>query len=328
MSGVELRPLTDVPQEEVLALLRTVLGDGPTGSRDGAFWNWKHRASPFGPSPGLVAVDGSTLVAVRVFLRWRWQAAGRTVEGVRAVDTATHPSWRRRGLFRRLTLDLAERCRKEGTHLVFNTPNRHSRPGYLAMGWHDLGRVPVRLRPVALRRRRGRFADLPSVGELLAADGVAARLAAGADAVPAADERLRTARTSRYLRWRYSDVPVIDYRALWDVGDDGFAALVVRRRRRNGLSEGTVAEILVQGPGGERRGAALLRRVAALSGLHYLAAAAPEDSAGGRCLAAAGFRLPALPGPHFTVRPLAAAPAGRPLELAGWNLSIGELELF
>ena len=44
-----------------------------------------------------------------------------------------------------------EEMTAEGVDVVFNTPNTQSRPGYLKMGWIDVGRLPVAARPTGLR---------------------------------------------------------------------------------------------------------------------------------------------------------------------------------
>ncbi|MGV9270472.1 GNAT family N-acetyltransferase [Kitasatospora sp. NPDC003701] len=144
------RPLAEADLPAVLDLLTASLAGGPTGTRTADFFAWKHRLGPFGASPGLVAeTPDGRLAGVRLFLRWQWHegVTGRTVTAVRPVDTATHPDFQGRGIFRRLTLDLLEQVSGQA-ELVFNTPNGNSLPGYRKMGWQELGRVPVALRPV------------------------------------------------------------------------------------------------------------------------------------------------------------------------------------
>ncbi|MFD9597624.1 GNAT family N-acetyltransferase [Kitasatospora sp. NPDC059973] len=144
------RPLAEDDLPAVLDLLTASLAGGPTGTRTADFFGWKHRLGPFGASPGLVAeTPQGRLAGVRLFLRWQWHegSTGRTVTAVRPVDTATHPDFQGRGVFRRLTLDLLGQVAGEA-ELVFNTPNGNSLPGYRKMGWQELGRVPVALRPV------------------------------------------------------------------------------------------------------------------------------------------------------------------------------------
>lgn len=343
--GLRIVPLEEVPLAEVLGLLRLALGEGSLGRTEAAF-QWKHRESPFGPSPGLAAVaaDG-TLAGVRIFQRWRLSAGGPDLAAARAVDTATHPAWRRRGVFRRLTEELAERLRAEGVALVFNTPNPHSRAGYLAMGWRSLGRVPLSIRPLRpgriaaglLRRRRQEPHPEPPrqppagtrpVAELLADPAAGALLGAWSG-----EPRLHTARTLDYLRWRYASPPgpaeapgAPAYGALWRFEGDAGAAVIARTRERHGLAGILLCEVLTAGGApGERAAAELIEILAASSGADYLAATAARGTPERRALAAAGFAGIALPGPRLTVRGLAAA---APAELAGWRLSAGDLEIF
>lgn len=340
MSGKpRLVAVDEVPEERLLRLVTRGLGHGPAGERSREWWRWKHAASPFGPSYGLVAMDGDEPVALRIFLRWSFAAGQRRVDAVRAVDTVTHPAWRRRGLFRRLTDVLVERVRDDGVQLVFNTPNRFSRPGYLRMGWRRVARVPVLvrpLRPVALlagllpggrsaeRRAGDRPAcDLPTAAELSSQPWLPDLLAAASPD----GGRLRTKRSHEYLNWRYGRVPGIRYHALWDVGDGEGALVVVRPRRRRGLAEVSVAEIVVSsGADAAVRAVGLLREVAACCGGDYLTASAVRDSRERSILQRAGFRWPALPGPTFVVRPLAACEPD-PLRRRSWQLGLGDLEL-
>jgi GNAT superfamily N-acetyltransferase len=340
VAELEVRALRPEDTERVLDLLRSSLGAG-TVPRTRAFWEWKHLENPFGASPGLVALHGEDLVGLRVFLRWRWRFGGEDLGAVRAVDTATHPEWQGRGIFRRLTETLVEELRAEGVAFVFNTPNSKSRAGYLKMGWRDLGRQRVHFRPAGLGvlfggRSAGAQDDAtplaghPKVEELLRRDDLGELLEAcdRGDLVAGA---LRTARSVEYLTWRYGRCPEHDYRALWDLdarsGPGGGAALVFRSRLRRGRREIALSEILV-GSGAEARlrARALLRRVQRTPGGDYLIGLAAAGSPERQVLARSGFWL-TLPGPRLTVRPLAAAAPDR-AALAGWRLSAGDLELF
>ena len=69
----------------------------------------------------------------------------------RAVDTATDPDFQGRGIFTRLTLEALDALPAEGVELVFNTPNARSLPGYLKMGWQEVGRLPAAVRPTRWR---------------------------------------------------------------------------------------------------------------------------------------------------------------------------------
>lgn len=101
-----------------------------------------------GHSLCLVAEEEGALVGLRVFMYWAWRTDGRELAAVRAVDTATHPKQRGRGVFSRLTLAVLEQVRAQGVSFVFNTPDRYSRPGYLRVGWQEVTKVPVFVRPL------------------------------------------------------------------------------------------------------------------------------------------------------------------------------------
>src|SRR5262249_43359766 len=127
-------------------LLRASLGwaDDPGFDR---YFAWKHRENSFGASPSWVAVEAGRIVGFRTFLRWEFvDRQGNRARAVRAVDTATHPDAQGRGIFRRLTLHALDDLARDDVDFVFNTPNDKSRPGYLRMGWVDVGRVGTSVR--------------------------------------------------------------------------------------------------------------------------------------------------------------------------------------
>jgi len=227
MDDFVVRRATAADRGAVTDLLRISLGKEDDPHYE-AFLDWKHQQNPFGVSPAWVALDGSRVVGYRTLLRWRFISAdGKPVSAVRAVDTATDPEYRGRGLFRLLTLGAVADLTREGDAFVFNTPNDSSRPGYLSMGWSPVRRLPVGVLPSGpgslARMLRSRTASLlwsevTDVGmdasEALAHDAICDGLLAHA---PAAG--LRTDRTREYLRWRTSFEP-LRYRVLLrDPGD-------------------------------------------------------------------------------------------------------------
>ena len=322
---LELRAGGPHDTAEVLALLTASMGWVPDEAY-AAFFEWKHRQSPFGESPSWVAVDGGHVVGFRTFTRWEFTAGDRVLRAVRAVDTATHPDHQGRGIFSRLTLRALEELREEGVDFVFNTPNEKSRPGYLKMGWSVVGRQPVHLRPRRLRSLP-RIASSRTAAEkwsLPATTGVDPATAfADTDAVAALlagqprDERLRTRRTVEYLRRRYG-FGLLAYRValLGPSVDEGFA--VYRLRRRGSSVEAAVCDVVA--PGGDRRTVSrLLRNVARSVDADYSVVISASRYAGG------GFvPLPGA-GPLLTWKGVNAA-VQPPAD--DWALSLGDVELF
>ena len=291
------------------------------------FFEWKHEQGPFGRSPAWVAVDGDRVVGFRTFLRWEFEHPdGRVRRGVRAVDTATHPDYQGRGIFRDLTLQALDHLRADGVDFVFNTPNAQSLPGYLKMGWSEVGRLPTAVRPTGV----GALARM--LRSRVPAERWSIPTSAGTPATEAlADERvatllrslpeprgLRTRRSQAYLRWRYGFEPLA-YRVVAVRDDPAEGLAVFRVRRRGAAAEATLCEVLV--PDGAAAAARSLHRdVARARGIDY------AIRLGGPVLNAAGYlRFPGQ-GPMLTWRAVADGaklPARRE-----WDLALGDIELF
>jgi GNAT superfamily N-acetyltransferase len=310
----------------VLDLLRPTLG-WSSDDQFRAFYSWKHEENPFGPSPSWVAVDNGEVVGFRIFLRWDHVAQGGGVlRTVRAVDTATRPSHQGRGIFRQLTLHALDDLRAGGVAFVFNTPNDNSRPGYLKMGWTQVGRLGASVRvtsPVSLWRiARTRVpADLWSVASTAgrpAADVLASPGLPDLLDVVGAPSGLSTHRTPAYLRWRYG-FAALSYRAITLGSDVRNGVAILRLRRRGPSLECALCEVLApaRDPGARR---ALVRSVVRESGADYLI------RLGGSAAYRTGFARVPRQGPILTWRPLQTGVPGRRLD--DWALGLGDIELF
>ena len=235
----------------MLELLSLSLG-WAADERFGEYLEWKHQRNPLGPSPAWLALDDGEVVGYRAFLRWEFEQDGRTVRGARAVDVATHPRARRRGVFRALTSHAIETLRAEGVEVVFTTPNDKAGPGWIDAGARELGRLPVAARirsPRALvRMARSRGAadrwPLPcDVGEPASSSLQDPRVDELLHSLAPA-ERLRTRRTSAFLRWRYG-LESLGYRTM-TVGDDPTDGLVrVPAEASCRCHRGDVCDVLV-----------------------------------------------------------------------------------
>ena len=254
MDELNIRAAYDADRPAILRLLADALG-WEADDRHTGFFEWKHEANPFGRSYAWVAEDPvAGVVGFRTFLRWRFERSGRTVEAVRAVDTATAPTHRGAGVFSRLTAHGLAEVTAAGVGFVFNTPNHQSLPGYLKLGWQQVGRLPVQVRPRSLtaltRSARSRVpAELWSV-PCQAGTAPAEALGDG----PALDDLLssqpahrglRTERTREYLRWRYAGFEPLGYRAVLAGTSLADGVALFRVRRRGAAVECAVVEVVV-----------------------------------------------------------------------------------
>lgn len=304
----------DVDRDEaaVIALLRDSLGwpDDPFFDQ---MFRWKHLEGPWGPSPAWIARDGDTIVGFRTMMRWQFAGPSGTLRAVRAVDTATAPAAQGRGIFRRLTMHALAELEADGVDFVFNTPNEKSRPGYLKMGWKEVGQLTphVVLRSprslVAMARARAAAEHRPVACDL----GVPAGEVDGAWHIPAIGDRVRTDRSASFLRWRYG-WDALGYRTL--MSSDGGA--VFRLRRRGVAVEAVIDDLLVPS---RALATSAVRHIARRSGGDYALglSAAPHGLPGG---------IPLLgQGPILTWRSVCNSRRMGPSNLA---LSMGDIELF
>ncbi len=220
------------------------------------FFRWKHEENAFGRSPIWVAeTEDHQLVGVRTMMRWRLASGTRHIEMVRAVDTATIPAVQGQGIFSKLTKLAVADLTAEGVDAVFNTPNDKSRPGYLKMGWHEVGKLTISMRPSSIRgvrELRGANAAADKWGEACSLGVAPAEALADDDHVSHAlsttsnDERMTTAWDPSTLRWRFG-LGALNYRVfpLGDGVQDGF--VVFRVRQRGSLRELDINEVVASG---------------------------------------------------------------------------------
>jgi GNAT superfamily N-acetyltransferase len=304
--------------------------DWPDDGLNEAFFTWKHVDNPFGRSPIWLAEDasegGRRLAGVRAMMRWELHRPGRQPMPVtRAVDTATLPRYQGRGIFTDLTMAAVAELEAGGVGAVFNTPNDKSRPGYLKMGWEQVGKVPVVVRPrspralVAMARSRTP-ADkwgLPTEAGMAAADAFAdpepIERALSEASWP---DRWSTPLTVDYLRWRTSfDALECRVEPVGRSLADGF--IVFRVRQRGALHQLSLLHVV-----SPNRPPVIRRVIARL--LRATGADVAMASGSSLGLRAGMVVLPAA-GPILTWRRLASDEMPSPADL---DLPLGVVELF
>jgi glycosyltransferase involved in cell wall biosynthesis/predicted N-acetyltransferase YhbS len=317
-AGIDIRPATDDDRPAILALLTKSLGwqDDP---RYAALFEWKHDQNPFGPSPMWVALDGDRVVGLRVFMRWQFRRGGEILRAVRAVDTATDPDYQGRGLFTALTMHGLDALREDGTDFVFNTPNAQSLPGYLKMGWQEVGKVPAAFRvrgprSLATTVRARVPAELWSLPLDVGVPFVDwlndAAFDLGETPSTNAPRSLVTDRSREFSTWRYAS-PLLGYRAV----PSECGTLVVRGRQRGGARELVLADTV--GLADDRADASAARALS-MSDVNHLIRCGHSNVRHGFVPLPGG-------GPILTFRSLNldAMPP-----ISNWQLTIGDVELF
>ena len=240
-----IRPAIAGDLPRILELYRFTMGGLPK-MRSEAYWKWKHLDNPFGASPVMLAWEGDELIGMRVFLRWQFLRGGRVVNAYRAVDTATHPAHRGKGIFTALTMHMLSHLEAGPPALIFNTPNASSKPGYLKMGWqtHARTRLLLGARPFA-RLFKGERTDAGSVPatafDFIGVEDIISTWQAGNEG------SFMVRYSPAYLQWRYAAVPVADYEVALRRGSDSSVLVIYRMKRTKGLNEMRICEVFLAG---------------------------------------------------------------------------------
>ncbi|WP_417448408.1 GNAT family N-acetyltransferase [Idiomarina abyssalis] len=269
LSGDELSitPLASVDTLKILDLLCGSLSTVGATAKTAKFWQWKHEDNPFGVSVGLCAhsTGNSSLVAVRPFMKWALRLPDQSVVcALRPVDTVTHPDWRGKGLFTKLTRAAIDDVDKDSAKLLFNTPNSSSFPGYIKLGWScaeelavaiKINRVSHFVSRFLLNRRIEvglKWSNISAGGTKSATsvsenelNSVLAWCAEADDRRPAVG--LRTFRNIEFLKWRYVDQPNVDYGFFIRKRDDGQleSVVVVRLEERKGIVGALIQDVFL-----------------------------------------------------------------------------------
>ena len=226
----------DIPA--MVGLLKFSLGESIVKKTD-QIWDYKHRLNPFGKSYVLLAEEDEKLIGLRAFMQWKWQIGTKTWQAYRAVDTATHPDFQGKGIFKKLTLQAISAVGASHDSFIFNTPNNKSRPGYLKMGWVIVDKIKLALVPSFLYWPMVVFAKRIAFGNPISDQQLDSLCSAYNDKL-AAGAMLFTPKSAAYLRWRYELNPIQEYTVV--SGANWYLAFYLKKHKY--FNELRVAELI------------------------------------------------------------------------------------
>lgn len=224
---MQIRKANSTDSSSIINLLKASLGESMIPKSE-ELWNWKHVANPFGASPVLIAEDKGVICGVRVFLKWEFLQGEKLIKACRAVDTAIHPDYQGKGLFKNLTLSLIEELKEEGIDLIYNTPNTQSSPGYLKMGWEKWGKLPLKMHfnlSLGKSKNQSQSSDWSSISSIIQK----------IEQFKFSSENIQTNLIPGYIDWRYIACPLFPYEFI----SDGETYLLIYR-----IKEGKIGKEL------------------------------------------------------------------------------------
>lgn len=307
---MQIREATEKDIPEIVEVLKASLGEEDLLLSE-EVWRYKHLENPFGKSIVLLALENEQIIGVRAFMRWKWQKGEKLYSALRAVDTATHPAHQGKGIFKKLTLQAVDIAKKEGVHFIFNTPNEKSRPGYLKMGWEQVGKIAVGLTPSLnfLNSQSKRPINLKEIG-----DEEIQNLCVTWNENQKGVSHFFTPKSAAYLNWRYELNPLQEYSVLATKG----LYMAAYIKKRYGLQELRIVEGISTNRGNFKEG---LKRFRKKLGGHLISFSPTLQE------------LPGIKGnfgPVLTANSLnlITEEKSQLLSIEKWNSSLGDLELF
>lgn len=332
---MQIRSATSQDKPAIIDLLKKSLGES-TIPKSEALWAWKHEQNPFGPSYVLLAEENNMLIGLRAFMQWDWVWGDQRFKAIRAVDTATHPDFQGKGIFKKLTLQQIDICKKEGVSFVFNTPNSQSKPGYLKMGWVEQGKLPLKfklVRPLSLVYNKIRAEKKPVIladsdSPIQAWDSNVFNLV---NKGAVTSNQLSTHVSNQYITWRYEKNPLFSYNY---VTDNSSFIMIFRVKKHSFAKELRIVEFILLNANVEAK--KLDKQLKKLSldfakenNIDFVSMSGLQYSLYKPYFAWMGM-LPVRPlGPSITLKDLNMNEKFPTLlEIKNWSYSLGDLELF
>ncbi len=216
----------------VRAVLEATYGAKATPA---ATYNWWSLGFAGATSGFTVAEANGRIVGVQPMEIFTYSDGAKPVKGGVLTGVAVHPDFRRRGIFSALVHGCEAEGWRQGAAFVTSMPNERSRPGFLKIGYADLGQRQLLVRPLQPFAMGGKA--FPILGHL--AGTGAALVQSVLKRIPSAKELsvretsdigaevellrqkhtaifpgLRMFRTTDWWRWRFLESPLRKYRLL------------------------------------------------------------------------------------------------------------------
>lgn len=316
---MKIRKATEEEIPAMVEVLKASLGEGDLPLSP-SIWRYKHTENPFGRSLVYVAEEDHQLVGIRAFMRWEWQKQETVFRALRAVDTATHPHYQGRGIFKNLTMNAIDSAIEGNNDFVFNTPNEQSRPGYLKMGWEKVGKVKTGIQPSMnsfwkLEKQQTEYQKQKFASEL-----EIQLLCRDWNEIMKNENKLFTPKSENFLRWRYENCPLQKYNIV--ATTKFYIATYIKKRRR--FKELRISECLYRSWETDFEEIQIIIRKLAKENGAQVITFSPQIFKGG-FLSTKGHY-----GPVLTLRKLEIDQDSycqfKNIEV--WNNSLGDLELF
>lgn len=230
----QIRPYLEGDEHQIVKLRETVFGDVDAVRLNISTWNWQFKNNPAGNAWIYVAEDQGKIVGQYTAIPTRILWKGQEHLFAFSCDTMTHPDYRNQGMFSMLAGELYHFIsRQHNVETVWGFPNNQSLPGFIKrLNWKVIALYSLRiipLRPLRMLRPYSRFIQRLMPSSPKPSNQPVSRshiISPGVEVFSIRkfchefDEiwnrykplsHIVQIRDSRYLNWRYCEIPEFGY---------------------------------------------------------------------------------------------------------------------
>jgi len=241
-NGIVVRPFRRDDRPGVRRVLEATYGSEAPPAEGYHWWSF---GCPDATSGFMVAETNDAIVGVQPMNILPYHDGCKHFKGGLLTGVAVHPEFRRRGIFSALVKACEKEAWRQDAAFVNTMPNERSRPGFLKLGYTDLGQRYLLARPVQSAQAGARI--VPGLGWLIGAaaggiqkalkptsveEGLSVRVAERpSPEVPklalqhaAIFPGLRMGRSAEWWHWRFLESPTRRYHILEARTDQGALA--------------------------------------------------------------------------------------------------------
>ena len=136
-------------------------------------WNWEFKNNPAGFAKIWLAEDNNAIVGQYTIIPLRMKVGNETLMGAQSVDTITHPSYRRQGMFVTLANKVYYDAGKDGISVIYGFPTEAACHGFVKkLDWFKVCSIqrmakPLNIKNLLRRRQRLLVKILQAVSKVL-----------------------------------------------------------------------------------------------------------------------------------------------------------------
>lgn len=121
IENLKIRPYQEGDENGILPLMKAVYGQWHGLD----YWQWKYKENPLGFFPNWIwiAESNGKIVGHYTVIPVKMKIGNRDILAAQSVDTATHPDYRRQGIFENLAKNVYAEAYRDGVRLIYGFAN-------------------------------------------------------------------------------------------------------------------------------------------------------------------------------------------------------------